>query len=288
MPLLARLVREPLVHFLVIGAALFGLYALIGAAGWNDRDRIVVSEGRIAQFVRVFSQSRGRPPSRAELDRLIEAYVRDEVYYREALKRGLDRDDAIVRRRMRDKMETLAEPPDTALTATDAELKATLEANRAEFRIGPKVAFEQIFLDPGKPAAAERAKAILAKARAASPGADYRAMGDPLPLPFQAPSTPVRVVTRTFGNDFGEAISGLPKGEWNGPVKSAFGLHIVRVTERFEGHDPSLEDVRVAVERKWRADRRAAFRKAEYERLRKTYEVVLPPSMEKGGVEGDG
>ena len=279
MSFLARIVREPMVHFLVIGAAIFVLSARFGGEqAAAPRDRIVVTEGRIQQLARIFTRTWQRPPTAQELRGLVDAHVKEEVYYREALKLGLDRDDTMIRRRLQQKMVFLAEPSEDALAATDTELKAYLAAHQAEFRIEPKLAFEQIFINPqrSKQPVDERTEKLLTEVSAAPSDTDLRGLGDTTLLPHAMRLAPVSVIDRNFGKDFGEQLVQLPPNVWSGPIRSAYGVHLVRVTERREGHDPPLADVRAEVERKWRDAQRAAFRKAEYERLRSKYEIVLP------------
>jgi hypothetical protein len=279
MSFLARIVREPMVHFLVIGAAIFVLSARFGGEQQAaPRDRIVVTEGRIQQLARIFTRTWQRPPTAQELRGLVDAHVKEEVYYREALKLGLDRDDTMVRRRLQQKMVFLAEPSEGALAATDTVLKAYLAAHQAEFRVEPKLAFEQIFINPqrSKQSVDERTEKLLTRVSAAPSDADLRGFGDSTLLPHAMRLAAVSVIDRNFGTEFGEKLVQLPPNVWSGPIRSAYGVHLVRVTERREGYDPPLADVRAAVERKWRDAQRAAFRKAEYERLRSKYEVVLP------------
>ena len=150
MAFFSRIVREPLVHFILIGVVVFGVYALVGNGADEPRDRIVVTEGRVQQLAQVFAKTWQRPPTPEELRGLIDAYIKEEVYYREALKLGLDRDDTLIRRRMQQKMEFVTEPSDQLLVADDVELQAFLDAHKSEFRIEPRVAFQQVFLNPKK------------------------------------------------------------------------------------------------------------------------------------------
>jgi hypothetical protein len=248
MTFLSRLVREPLVHFVLIGAAVFALYALTREANEGPRDRIVVTEGRVQQLAQVFAKTWQRPPTSEELRGLIDAYIEEEVYYREALKLGLDRDDTLIRRRMQQKMEFLIEPGEDLLAADDSELKAFLDMHKAEFRVEPRIAFEQVFINPesGDTPAAARASAALGELRAGEPSSN---LGDP---------------------------TLLPEGQWLGPIDSTFGLHLVRITERADGYDPPLDEIREAIEQKWRTQKREAFQMEEYARLRGKYDVILP------------
>lgn len=278
--LASRLLREPLVHFFVLGALIFAAYAWFGPQNSqlaSERERIVVTLGRVEQLVQVFQKTWQRPPTHAELKGLIDAYVKEEVYYREAVKRGLDRDDAVIRRRMQQKMQFLSEPSDDALQPSDAQLKAHLEANRADFRVAPKLAFEQVFIrgEPRGDAAEARARKLLNRLRKAESGVHPAALGDHTLLNPSYPLTTVNGIARHFGPEFAEELTRLPRGEWTGPVRSPFGLHVVRIDAYEPAHEPQLSQVRDAVLRQWRTEKREAHLEAEYERLRGQYEVVL-------------
>jgi hypothetical protein len=278
MSLLARVIREPLVHFLLIGVAVFALYAYVTGDDPSipQRDRIVVTEGRVQQLAQIFTRTWQRAPTMQELHGLINAYVNEEVYYREALKLGLDRDDTLIRRRMQQKLEFLTEPPDGALTPTDAELEAFLAANRSDFFVEPQFAFQQIFIKPDTDDGPDRIARILGDARSAPLDADFRVFGDRTLLPNTMPLAPLTIIDRSFGEGFGKQLVLLPSDKWSGPVRSPFGIHLVRIIERRDGYDPALSDVRKAVELEWQAAKRETFRQAEYQRLRDKYDVILP------------
>jgi hypothetical protein len=279
MTLLSKILREPLVHFVLIGAAVFGLYALVtGEEPDSARDRIVVTEGRVQQLTQVFAKTWQRPPTREELRGLIDAYIKEEVYYREALKLRLDRDDTLIRRRMQQKMEFVTEPSDALLRADEATLQAFLDAHKANFRVEPRIAFDQVFLNPEKPgeAAPVRAKQTLETLKASAPGEIPADVGDPTLLPASIPLSPLGGIARNFGEIFAANLTDLPENEWAGPIESPYGLHLVRVTKRVDGYDPELAEVRGAVEQKWRTQKRDEFQAQAYDQLLAEYEVILP------------
>jgi hypothetical protein len=279
MVLLSKIIREPLVHFVIIGAAVFGLYALMAGDGREGaKDKIVVTEGRVQQLAQVFIKTWQRPPTRQELRGLIDAYIKEEVYYREALKLGLDRDDTLIRRRMQQKMEFVTEPSDELLRADDAALQAFLDAHKAEFRVEPRIAFEQVFLNPDRPgdAALVRAKQTLEILKTSAPGEMPPDVGDPTLLPASMPLSPLSGIARNFGEAFAANFTDLPEDEWAGPIQSPYGLHLVRVTKRLDGYDPELVEVRAAVEQEWRTQKRDEFEQQAYDDLRAKYEVILP------------
>jgi PPIC-type PPIASE domain len=279
MSLLSKIVREPLVHFVIIGAAVFGLYALMAGGGREEaKGKIVVTEGRVQQLAQVFAKTWQRPPTQEELRGLVDSYVKEEVYYREALKLGLDRDDTLIRRRMQQKMEFVTEPSDELLRADDAALQAFLDSHKSAFRVEPRVAFEQVFLNPAKPGeiAPVRAKQTLEALKASAPGEISPDVGDPTLLPTSMPLSPLSNIARNFGDAFATNLTDLPEGEWAGPIKSPYGMHLVRVTKRLDGYDPKLADIRAAVEQEWRTQEREKFQEQAYDDLLTKYEVILP------------
>lgn len=283
MSVLSKVIREPLVHFVLIGAAVFGFYALMAGDGQEDvRDRIVVTGGRVEQLAKVFERTWQRPPTPEELRGLIDAFVKEEVYYREALKLGLDRDDTLIRRRMQQKLEFLTEPNDEALQADDATLQTYLDANRATFRVEPKIAFDQVFLNPDKPgeAAPVRARKSLEVLKASEPGDVPADVGDPTLLQGSMKLSPLSLVARNFGDSLAAKLTDLPENEWAGPIESPYGLHLVRVIARVDGYDPALAEIRDVVKQKWRADKRDAFQDQAYDQLLSKYDVVLPAAPE--------
>jgi len=265
-----RLLREPLVHFLLGGAALFVLYGWVAGPGGDQADRIVISENRVAMLARSFERTWMRPATQTELNGLIDDFVTEEVLYREALALGLDRDDLVVRRRMRQKMEFLND----GITESEPEevaLQAFLEANPERFRIPSRVTFVQVFLSPDTAGSAEeRADAVLAQLRA---GEDPEALGDPTLLPRGLTgATPAEVGGR-FGAPFAEALAQLPVTDWNGPVASSFGLHLVRVDAREPARMPALEEVRNVVARDWAVEQHQEARQRFYDTLRSRYQI---------------
>ncbi len=271
----SKLLREPLVHFLAIGAALFALSALLGGSEDPESRRIVVTRGRIEHLATSFERVWTRPPSQEEMDGLIAGYIQEEVLYREAMALGLDRDDMIVRRRLRQKMEFLAEesPP----PPTDADLRAYLDAHPDEFQVGGQVAFEHVYInrDLRGESAEGDAEQMLARLRAAP---DSEVAGDPFLLEHSFPRTPTEEISRTFGEAFARGLMAVPVGEWRGPVESGYGLHLVRVRERVPGRKPELEEVRDAVVREWSTARQAELRARWYENLQRRYTVVVEPA----------
>ena len=277
--MIARLLREPLLQFLALGATLFALYGLVGKRNAEAPEKIVVSASRIANLGDGFARTWRRSPSEQELQGLIEDYIRDEVFYREGRAAGLDRDDAVIRRRVRQKMEFLAE--DTS-EPSDEQLEAYLASNPDRFRAEDQITFRQIFLSATRRANtmesdSKQVASVLARADGA---VDATALGDPFLLGEEFRSVSVTKVTNQFGESFAKRILAMEKGRWQGPVSSGFGQHFVFISERVSGGLPPLDEVRPAVRREWANARRVEAERKLYASLRDRYEIVVeaPPA----------
>lgn len=290
--LIRNLLREPLVHFLVLGAIIFAIFHFAADPADTQEGKIVVTPGKFEQLATGFSRTWHRPPTRQELDGLVEDHIREEVLYREALAIGLDKDDTIVRRRMRQKLEFLTADASAIVAPTDADLQSWLDLNPDKFRVEPAAAFSQIYFNParrggGASAAASNTLAMLSRS---TEQPSLIALGDATMLPREMPLTSIGEVGRVFGNDFARQLAQLVPGRWVGPVQSGYGWHLVRVSQRTEGGLRPLAGVRDAVQREWYAARSREVLDLAYGKLRGKYSIVIedlqpraaakPPSRE--------
>jgi hypothetical protein len=273
--MIARLLREPLLHFLVLGALLFGLFARAGGGDPAAR-RIVVGPGTLENLAATFSLTWQRAPTPAELDALVADHVREEIYAREARALGLDRGDVVVNRRLRQKMELLAAAEAEGREPSEAELEAWLREHAERYRQEPRVTFRHVYLSRERRGAATDGDAarLLAELRA---GADPAPLGDSILLPTDFADAPLSDVARQLGESFAARLGELPVGAWTGPVESAYGAHLVLLASRTEGRPPSLAEVRDAMRRDWQSAQADAAQEAQYQALRERYEVVVEP-----------
>ena len=279
-----KLWREPLVHFLLVGAGLFLAFGITQDERSDAPTRIVVDAGQVEQLVAQFRRTWLRPPTGEELAGLIESHVRDEVYYREALAMGLDRNDPQVRRRMRLKLEFLLEDLTAEEPPGDEALGEYLRQYPERFRIEPQVSFRQVYLNPDRrPDPAADAERILADLRA---GAAAETLGDPTMLPHEQIAVSPREIARTFGDAFAQQVTALEPGAWIGPLYSGLGAHLVLVTGRREGRLPGLAEVRAEVEREYLAQRRQELKDLAYRKLRESYEVIVENAAAQAGAAG--
>ncbi len=269
---LARLLREPLFHFLAIGGLIFLLYAAVAEPSPGPTDTIVVGPERIERLATGFQAVWRRPPTDDELRALIDDFVREEIYYREALALGLDRNDTVVRRRLRQKMEFLTDSGADLIEPAAGELEAYLAANEQTFRRGPRLAFEQIFL--GETPGPESITGSLS-ALQSDPATDPSALGERTLLPARLGLSPPNAVDGVFGKGFFERLAELPPGAWTEPVVSAYGVHLVRILDAQPARTPPLEEVRDAVLRDWKAAKALEIRELHYARLRERFVVEI-------------
>lgn len=270
-----RLLREPLLQFLVLGAVVFGINGLLVKEGKETPAKIVVTTAQIDNISQTFAKMWKRQPSLEELAGLIEDHVRDEVYYREGKALGVDRDDIVIRRRIRQKMEFFAE--DLAATEpSDAELSAFLVAHPENFTAEPIISFHQVFVSTKRGNSLD-ADATRIAAALAEPGSDPDALGDGFLLGsvFEARSR-TEVVT-DFSEAFADRLFALDTGRWQGPLPSPFGLHFVLVSAKSEGGVRPLAEIRDVVKREWTNARRIQKLDEFYRTLRGRYEIVVEP-----------
>jgi PPIC-type PPIASE domain len=290
------LLREPLLHFLLVGAFLFLMAGLrhrsaptqLGSSQPQSQ-KIVITQGDVESLIAGFTNLWHRPPTAQELDGLIQGRVREEVYYREALKMGLDRDDTIIRGRLQEKLEFLSQDVNKLAEPTEQDLKSFLAANPEKFRSDARFTFRLVFVDAGRHGAATvpYAQSLLA-ALQKNPGLDAATMGDPLPFHRAYERVTKGEVAKQFGSQFGAALSTLKVRQWSGPVKSEDGAYIVYLVEEIPGQLPPLDEVRPKVRKEWLAAQRAHANDKFYQNLLRGYTVnveLSPAARAQAGTE---
>ena len=271
-----RLLREPLLHFLLIGVGLFWLYSQLQPAVDDDSNRVVVTSSQIEQLAAQFSRTRMRPPTETEINGLIQSYVRDEVYYREATALGLDQNDGLIRQRMRQKLEFILEDL-TAEEVGEAALSLFLQQHPDKFRQQTQTSFQQLYLSPDKRQDLPADGAIILQSLRA--GAAPETLADPTMLPYASRLLTQSEIARQFGDAFSREVETLAPGDWVGPIYSGLGGHLVKVTEQVPGSLPELAEVRAEVEREYLAQRRQQQKDSAYQKMLEAYEVVIEPVL---------
>lgn len=262
--------REPLLHFIVLGGAIFAVFAAIDDTPPPvASNRLEVTQADALRLAQQFEATWRRVPTNAEQSFLIDRLIREEILVREALALGLDRGDAVIRQRLTQKMTFLLESAAEAAVPSDDDLAAHLEAHPERFRSSGLVAFEQIPLREGE----AEAEAVLAALRSGAPPAGF---GGARLLPARMAASSAPVVDGAFGAGFFAAVAALPEGDWAGPVESSYGQHLVRVERVVPPVLPPLDAIRETVERDWRVTRRAEILDETLDALMARYEIIRP------------
>jgi hypothetical protein len=276
--LIRRLLREPLLHFLLLGALLFLAYGGLNRTGLTAPDEIVVSRNQVEGLAMQFERVWQRAPTADERQALIESWVRVVVVYRVALAMRLEQDDPVVRRRLSQKVQFILDTGSASGAPTEAELQAWLDAHADRYRVEATYALNQRYFDParhggGVAGAETAAKRALAAGRTTA--------GDPTMLPAKLEGRAADV-ERQFGADFEQALRTLPVGGWQGPVRSAFGLHVVELTARTDARAATLAEVRPEVARDLMEARAESAQEALYQDLRAKYSVQIEAEAPTG------
>ena len=283
--ILHRFLREPLLHFLLIGATLFVAYSLQNESR-VDNNQIVISEAKIDYLIAVWEKKKQRLPTQDELQGLIEQQVREEVMVREALAMGLDKNDSIVRRRLAQKVEFISADLATLVEPTETELADYLSTHSDKFELPARIDFVQVYIDLNKHRdnVHEHANNLLNKLAQTGSNSDITTIGDSLMLDQQYGQATEHDVTRLFGKEFASKLFTLPVSSWQGPITSGYGAHLVRIDNKTEARLPELETVRNKVQNEWFAEQRRIMNEAFYKGLRQRYEIAIENPSEKDTV----
>lgn len=285
---LQTLLREPLLHFLALGLLIFAVDAWWSGRGGEQA--IVISRAQVGALQQNFLRTWQRPPTAAETQHLIEEAIRDEVLQREAVRLGLDRDDTVIRRRLRQKLEIITEEGAAAVAPSEAELEAFRQQHAAQFQGEARIAFEQVYFDPAKRGAKlagdlEAALKRLSSAASRPAAAEFSRLGDALfVLQPSYPLATERALAASFGEDFVRSLRAVEPtrhGQWLGPLESSYGQHLVRIVGFEAGVTPALEQIRPLVEREWSNAQRIAAREAHYRELRARYAIRVEQGVDQ-------
>jgi peptidyl-prolyl cis-trans isomerase C len=288
-----RWLGEPLLHFLVLGAGLFAMsvYLNRGPGGVPSSTQIALTLDDLRQVESYFESQWQRPPTPEEFDRLVENKVQEEVLYREALAMGLDKDDTIVRRRMAQKMQFLAEDVATAREPTTEELKSWFEQNDAKFAQPSRLGFRHLYFSPDRRGARARDDAAKALRQLAGQPEDAKvaaSLGDPFMFQDYYRDRAPDFLGKEFGPQFAQAVEQLSPGSWQGPIESGFGWHLVYLDTVIPGRIPAFEEIEPDVRTAWLGEQKALAWKKAYKDMRSKYTVLLPAPPEEGSTVAPG
>ena len=276
---ITRLFSEPLVQFLIIGACIYGAYTLFGAPEEDFRDtRVHVDSTRINAFISQWESRWNRPPTREEINGLIQSYIKEDVLYRQAVAMGLNEDDPITRRRMAQKLEFLTSDLAMMVQPAEGELEQYFADNSEAYRAPDRMTFSQVYFDPdsrGNRTLEDAAEALLELQAAGVPTEESMQVGDGFMLQSDFVSVTPAEAARQMGSGFAEAVTQLEPGSWHGPVLSGYGVHLVYVYSYEKAPPAVFEDVQAAVLENWQMEQREQFNADFLENLKARYEIVI-------------
>lgn len=284
MAFIRRLLGEPMLHFAVIGGMFFLIWWSTHPGARRDETRIAVTPADVQRLRALAARQWGHAPDPKDTRALVDAYVREEILYREALDSGLDRDDVVIRRRLVQKMDALAQGDFSE--PTPAELEAYWKSHTADYALGTRVRLEQVFFSTdlrGKKALADAAAALAMLGQEPNKSA-----GDPFMLPRVSEHQTQQAIARDYGDAFARRVFELPQGVWQGPLVSTLGVHLVRVDARDEGSAASFAAVQDRVRQDWLQQRQTQAQQAAYAQLRQRYTVDMPVDMRAADGSGSG
>lgn len=264
-------IREPLLHFALAGALLFGVYDALDRDADEPRSVVRITATDLEWLRSSWTRQHQRPPDDRELRHLVSDYVREELLAREARALGLDEDDTVVRRRLAQKMEFLLQDGVLLAGPGEAELRRRYDRDRSRYRSAARISFDQIFF--ASEIDAERGLAALAAGR-------IDELGDPTLLAREYPGVDEPAVTNLFGRAFAEALFGLDAGTWRGPFRSVYGFHLVRVKDRQAAAPLEFEAARERVREDWLRDEKGDAEDLLLRSLLAKYELIVEEAVE--------
>ena len=286
---LSRLVREPLIVFLAIGLLVFAAERVLRGGGEPISHVIDIDERQLQWIRSLWSTQASRAPTAAELEALVEDYVREEVLYREALRLGLDQGDVIIRRRLAQKMTFLMDDTAVVQAPSEDDLRRYFESNLETYIEPERLTFFHVYfsVDQRGPSAEQDARAVLEQLRrleapragdAVDTERSWRRLGDPFMLRREYADRTLTEIVELFGREYAEAIRSHPEGAWHGPDRSAYGFHLTRIVSRSPARQPQLDEVKARVAEDLTTARRQAANDRAYDEIRERYRVTIDES----------
>ena len=274
-------IKEPLLHFVVLGALVFALYSAVGPDGPRE-DEIIVTRGQQEHIVTAFTRTWQRPPTQVEFNNLVDDWIREEIAYREGRTMALDTGDAIIRRRLRQKLEMVAEDVVSLREPTPEDLQQYLEANQDDYVAEPVYSLRQVYFSPDERGAdvTRDVQQALVLLRSGDALVNAEQVGDRLSVPFRFVNERRTTLAGRLGVDFVEGLRDVEVARWEGPIKSGFGYHLVYIDEFFPGRTLTLDEAERELKRDWSLVQRNRTIDEMYERLRERYTITVESMAE--------
>ena len=269
-----KILHEPLVHFLVLGALVFAIYIFLNGTESEDTHHIVVSKAVQKQLAYRWQKKYLRAPTEEDMQKMLDKEIYTEVMAREAKQMGLDVNDFIIRRRLAQKMEFVSDDLSLLVAPTDAELKSYLKTHEKMFRKEDSFSFKQIYIDVNKHH--NDLKETFEKIKTAlQTDTDIRALGDSFLLPVNNEHMRYYDVQRKFGKAFAMHLKTVKEGSWQGPIKSGYGAHFVYLEKREKGEIPAFESIKETLKNAWMSEKKDQNNQMFYKNLKKSYSVEI-------------
>lgn len=268
-----KILKEPLIHFLGGALLVFGFFWATGTNRDPADYAITIDRSNIDRMRAGWIQNFKRPPTQQELDALIDQEITEEIYYREALRLGLDRGDAVIRRRMFTKMRFLNNQDAAESGPSDNELQKWMEQNPNKYSLSTSYDLEQVYLGQGKVLDELDIEKLLQDLN--SGAVEPAEISKQISLPSNLSGADTASIARQFGEQFSVALNAQETGKWVGPISSGFGEHVVNITAKTPGKPAALDDVRQAVTNDWRAAQTQRLEEASLEQYRSQYDIKV-------------
>jgi hypothetical protein len=275
--------KEPLLHFLMIGALIFVVFSIVNKDEIDvSGNKIVVTAADIERLSANWSKKWNRPPTGTELSGLVDSYIKEEVYYREALALGLDQNDTILRRRLMQKMEFLSNDLAELNQPDEDALNKYFLNNQEKYELPARVSFTHIYFNLDKRGAkvVEDAKSVLSGLNALR--APER--GDSFMMQYDFVQETPFEVERLFGKDFAEQLFKSDINSWQGPIRSGYGLHLVRISEKVDSRMPELASVIDKVQTDLMFEQKKMMNEEIYKKFKERYEIVVEDMPKQSGM----
>ena len=275
-----KILKEPLFHFLLLGAIIFVAYFILNPGANKATNQINIKQNDIDRFVQIFQKQWNRKPTKQEMDGLVRAHLKEEILYREALALGLEKDDTIVRRRLAQKMEFLITDVIVPTEVEDKELMAFYEKHAERYTRAARISFKHIYFNPDSRGERllDEASATLSTLQATNAGVDIPDnYGDRFMLQQQYSQQSTDQIARMFGREFADKLVGLTPNVWRGPIKSGYGVHLVYIQQREAASVYPFSEVRERVKNDYLFDLRQTRNEEMLEKLKTRYEITIIP-----------
>lgn len=281
-PKLFKLLREPLLHFLFLGAGIFFFYAQFYASQENSEQKIIITKAKIETLANAFIKAKGRAPTADEMQKQLEYSIREQVLYREAIAMGLDKEDTIIQRRLAQKVKYLFNDLSIIDKASDKQLETFIQEHPSKFIKPAMISFSQIYFDPKEhnDSLNKNAQSLVEKLRKGTIKNSI-SLGDRSLLPYEFNNERKSDIISMFGNAFMTQAFSASNHKWEGPFSSAYGLHLIYIHKKTEAQLPKLAKIRAKVQREWISMKQYEANEIFYQSMYKNYKIIIDDEVLK-------